>query len=71
MLDGEAVFLRGLYLAERAVADSIRTLVATPGQRREFDAPAAVDWASRRMGMELTGSRGRRSTRPCRRRSSF
>ena len=55
MLDGEAVFLRGLYLAERAVADSIRTLVATPGQRREFDAPAAVDWASRRMGMELTG----------------
>ena len=55
VLDGEAVFLRGLYLAERAVADSIRALVATPGQRREFDAPAAVDWASRRMGMELTG----------------
>ena len=55
VLDGEAVFLRGLYLAERAVADSIRALVASPGQRREFDAPAAVDWASRRMGMELTG----------------
>ena len=50
----EAVFLRGLYLAERAVADSIRALVASPGQRREFDAPAAVDWASRRMGIELT-----------------
>ena len=55
VLDGEAVFLRGLYLAERAVADSIRTLVASPGQRREFDAPAAVDWASHRMGVELTG----------------
>ena len=54
VLDGEAVFLRGLYLAERAVADSIRALVASPGQRREFDAPAAVDWASGRMGLELT-----------------
>ena len=54
VLDGEAVFLRGLYLAERAVADSIRALVASPGQRREFDAPAAVDWASGRMGIELT-----------------
>ena len=54
VLDGEAVFLRGLYLAERAVAASIRALVAIPGQRREFDAPAAVDWASRRMGVELT-----------------
>ena len=40
VLDGEAVFLQGLYLAERAVADSIRALVASPGQRREFDAPA-------------------------------
>ena len=55
VLDGEAVFLRGLYLAERAVADSIRALVASPGQRRGFDAPAAVEWASRRMGVELTG----------------
>ena len=55
VLDGEAVFLRGLYLAERAVADSIRALVASLGQRREFDTPAAVEWASRRMGVELTG----------------
>ena len=55
VLDGEAVFLRGLYLAERAVADSIRALVASNRQRREFDAPAAVDWASRLMEMELTG----------------
>ncbi len=54
VLDGEAVFLRGLYLAERAVADSIRALVASPRQRREFDAPSAVDWASSRMGIELT-----------------
>ena len=55
VLDGEAVYLRGLYLAERAVADSIRTLAASSGQRREFDAATAVDWASRRMGVELTG----------------
>ena len=55
VLDGEAVFLRGLYLAERAVADSIRSLVASPGQRREFDVPVAVDWARGRMGVELTG----------------
>ena len=55
VLDGEAVYLRGLYLAERAVADSIRALAASPGQRREFDAASAVDWASRRMGVELTG----------------
>ena len=54
VLDGEAVFLRGLYLAERSVADSIRALMAGLGQRREFDAAAAVDWASRRMGVELT-----------------
>ena len=54
VLDGEAVFLRGLYLAERAVAGSIRALMASPGQRREFDAQAAVDWASRLMGVELT-----------------
>ncbi len=55
MLDGEAVVLRGLYLAERAVADSISSLLSSPGHRRDFDATAAVDWASRRMGMELTG----------------
>ena len=55
VLEGEAVYLRGLYLAERAVADSIKDLAASPGQRREFDAASAVDWASRRMGMELTG----------------
>ena len=55
VLDGEAVFLRGLYHAEREVANSIRALLAGPGQRRDFDAPAAVDWASRRVGVELTG----------------
>ena len=54
VLDGEAIFLRGLYIAERAVAGSIRALMASPGHRREFDAPAAVDWSSRRMGVELT-----------------
>ena len=55
VLDGEAVYLRGLHHAERGVAESVRALMANPGHRREFDAPAAVDWASRRMGVELTG----------------
>ena len=65
VLDGEAVYLRGLHLAERAVADSIKDLAASLGQRREFDAATAVDWASRRMGAgadrgtEAGGPRGR------------
>lgn len=54
VLEGEAVFLRGLYHAERAVADAVRRLAAGSMLRREFDAPAAVAWASRRMGLELT-----------------
>ena len=55
MREGEAVFLRGLYLAERAAAGAIRALAAGPMHRREFDASAAVAWASRRMGVALTG----------------
>ncbi len=54
MREGESVFLRGLYIAERAVADAIRVLAAGPMRRREFDATAAVEWASGRMGVELT-----------------
>ena len=54
MREGEAVFLRGLYLAERAAADAIRALAASPMHRREFDASAAVAWANRRMGVALT-----------------
>ena len=70
VLDGEAVFLRGLYLAERAVANCIRALAASPGQRREFDVrplltgpTGAGEWSS-------PGNRSRRCTRPSRRRSS-
>ena len=55
MREGEAVFLRGLYLAERAAADAIKALAASPMHRREFDASAAVAWANRRMGVALTG----------------
>ena len=54
VVDGKAVFLRGLYIAERAVAGSIRALLTSSGHRREFDAAAAVEWASRRMGVDLT-----------------
>ncbi len=55
MREGEAVFLRGLYLAERAAAGAIRALAASPMHRREFDASAVVAWASRLMGVALTG----------------
>ncbi len=70
VLDGEAVFFRGPYLAERAVANCIRALAASPGQRREFDVrplwtgpTGAGEWSS-------PGNRGRRLTRPCLRRCS-
>ena len=55
VLEGGGVFLRGLHHAERAVANAIKALSGAPMERREFDAPAAVAWASGRMGLELTG----------------
>ena len=53
-LEDGAVYLRGLHHAERAVAEAVKALVGNTMQRREFDAPIAVAWASRRMGVELT-----------------
>ena len=55
MWEGEAAFLRGLYVAERGAADAIKVLLANPMSRPTFDPPPAVSWASRRMGVTLTG----------------
>ena len=52
--EGEAAFLRGLYVAERGVADAVKVLLASPMNRRTFDPLAAVSWASSRMGVTLT-----------------
>ena len=52
--EGEAAFLRGLYVAERGVADAVKVLLASPMNRRTFDPLAAVSWASIRMGVTLT-----------------
>ena len=52
--EGEAAFLRGLYLAERGVADAVKVLLASPMNRRTFDPLTAVSWASSRMGVTLT-----------------
>ena len=38
VVDGDAVYLRGLYQAERGVADSLKALMATRLDRRAFDA---------------------------------
>ena len=65
VLDGEAVFLRGLYLAERAVADCIRALVASPwaaarvrcSGRRGLGQPP--DGSGTDRGTEAGGPRGR------------
>ena len=54
MREGEAAFLRGLYVAERGVADAVKVLLASPMNRRTFDPLAAVSWASSRMGVTLT-----------------
>ena len=54
--DSEAVYLRGLYQAERGVADSIKTLTAASVNRKEFDTERAVSWAQKRMALGLTST---------------
>lgn len=52
--EDEAVYLRGLYQAERGVADRLRMLLTHPLQRRSFDADRAVAWGQQRIGLTLT-----------------
>ena len=59
MREGEATFLRGLYVAERAAGDAIKVLSAHPMRRRVFDASSAVEWASGRMEVALTDEQKR------------
>ena len=52
--EGEAVYLRGLYQAERGSADRLKALMATPLNRRSFDPEKALAWSQERIGLKLT-----------------
>lgn len=52
--EGEGVYLRGLYQAERGSADRLKVLLITPLNRRSFDPEKAVAWAQERIGLKLT-----------------
>ncbi|MBP7571288.1 MAG: ATP-dependent RecD-like DNA helicase [Acidobacteria bacterium] len=49
----EAIFLAGLYSAERAIALRIRSQATGPLPWPSIDADAALGWAERRLGMTL------------------
>jgi exodeoxyribonuclease V alpha subunit len=51
--DGERVYLRGLYDAEVRVAAKLRRLLAARPDFPPIDAPRAVAWAEKRMGISL------------------
>jgi exodeoxyribonuclease V alpha subunit len=50
----EAVYLPGLYHAERGIADRLLALQAAPLKRRAFDIEKAVQWSEERLGLTLT-----------------
>ncbi|HZA25795.1 MAG TPA: AAA family ATPase, partial [Dehalococcoidia bacterium] len=52
--EGDSVYLRGMYQAERGAADRLKVLLTAPSKRRPFDADKAVTWSQERMGLELT-----------------
>lgn len=51
VIEDEAVYLRGLYQAERGVADSLKVLMSQPLDRRDFDSEKATLWAQERLGI--------------------
>jgi exodeoxyribonuclease V alpha subunit len=52
--EGDSVYLRGMYQAERGAADRLKALLSAPSKRRPFDADKAVVWSQERMGLKLT-----------------
>jgi exodeoxyribonuclease V alpha subunit len=54
VVEEEAVYLGGLHHSEQGVADSLKALMATPMNRRSFEAEKAVAWSEGRIGLELT-----------------
>ena len=57
--DGDAIYLHGLYLAERAVADSLKVLLANPTEHRLLDVDQAVAAARSQIGFSLTDTQER------------
>ena len=57
--DGDAIYLHGLYLAERAVADSLKVLLANPSEHRLLDVDQAVAAARSQIGFSLTDTQER------------
>ncbi len=49
----DRIYLRGLFEAETRVAAKLRRLLATPVRFPPIDAPKAVAWAERRIGIDL------------------
>jgi exodeoxyribonuclease V alpha subunit len=54
--EGESVYLRGLYRAERGATDRLKALLSIPLKRRPFDPDKATTWAQERVGLKLTQS---------------
>ena len=53
-VEGQSVYLRGLYQAERGIAVSLKALMSQPADRRRFDADKAVEWAQERFRMKFS-----------------
>ena len=54
--DAECIFLTGLYLAERSIADQIRRIRAVPLPWLEIDADKALPWIEQKTGLTLATS---------------
>ena len=53
-VEGQSVYLRGLYQAERGIAVSLKALMSQPADRRRFDPDKAVEWAQERFRMKFS-----------------
>ena len=54
--DAECIFLTGLYLAERSIAEQIRRIRAGPLPWPEIDADKALPWIEQKTGLTLAAS---------------
>ena len=54
VVDGQSVYLRGLYQAERGIADSLEALMSQPMDRRRFDPDKAAVWAQERFQIQFS-----------------
>jgi exodeoxyribonuclease V alpha subunit len=54
VVEGEAVYLRSLYQAERGASDTLKVLLSQPLERRHFDTNRASAWAEESLGLQLT-----------------